>query len=720
MFKKYCWIISLLLCSLYTQAQNDSIYISPVSEILRLPLFNKQGTEIVSASKKTESLFEAPLAASVVTREEIVASGATSIVEALRLVPGLMVRETNNGNYSVHIRGLDYVPAYAALIDANVTQTTNLVMIDYRPVYNHLNGGIFWDLLPIDVQDLERIEIVRGPASTLYGANAVSGVIHFITRQKNNYKDLDVNVSSQSGTLNTLLLNSVIGYRFNSKLNFQLSSHYQNRERENEYFDVIQNAYVPLDSLITDARIRELTSPSPETSLQKYGLNAYVNYQPAPRMAFDLSAGFSKNAAQRVSGGGRIPMEYNKGENAYLTLNSSIYNFKTYASYWWGKDGTFSLLAPYDYQVIDATAEYDYDLIKNLSITPSFSLRYVDYKEDLSTGKDQLLEEEAISLTYAGGIKIDYKPTRKWRIIAGLRAEKFQFPEEIYLNYQGAVTFKPSGKHFFRLLCGRANTGSFLYNNKVNISVVPPIAPPPGFTGFKITNRGVPNVQPITQDMAELGYRGKLGKNISWNAEIFISSTTNFTTSVSNGPQPNPPFLEEILTRTNMPLKVRQAGATINFDLVFARLKLTPFVTVQQTELKNFSPSNRSQTYDSTQSYLNTYDLTHEGTPAFYGGLNVLYVPITGLQVYLNTFFFGKHAFYGSVMAAPGAPIDLSTAPKAEVKAQALLNAKVSYKIKDQVKLFINIRNLFSGNNPQHFHTDRIRPIALFGFGIDL
>ncbi|EAY31848.1 TonB-dependent receptor domain-containing protein [Microscilla marina] len=413
-------------------------------------------------------------------------------------------------------------------------------------------------------------------------------------------------------------------------------------------------------------------------------------------------------------------MEYNQSRNAYVTLNSTVHRLKTYASYWWGRDGTFSLLAPYNYRVLDATTEYDFQPIKNLTLTPSVAVRFVDYKEDLSTGKDQLLEDNATSFTYAGGVKLDYQLAKKWRIIGGIRAEKFKFPNQIYLNYQAILAYKPGEKHFFRLLYGRANTGSFLYNNKVNISVTPPIAPPPGFDGFKVTNQGVPDVEPITQDMIELGYRGKLNNRILWNVEVFASSTTNFTTSVSNGPQPNPPFIEEILRRTNIPLRVEQVGTTLSMNLSFSRLKITPFITLQQTNLKNFSPSNRSPSYDSTQSYLDTYDLPHEGTPAFYGGLNVFYLPISGLQIYLNAFVFGSHNFYGSVMAPPGAPLNLADASKAVIPQQALINIKVNYALKDQIHLFVNARNLLSNKQPQHFHTDRIRPMVLFGFGVDL
>src|SRR5450432_3514040 len=162
-----------------------------------LSLKDLLNVKIVSVSKTPELLFDAPLSASVVTKEEIQRTGCTSIMEALRLVPGMIVREQSNGNYDIHLRGMDNVPPNAPF---DVTSnTTTLVMIDNRPIYSYLRGGTFWETLPIDLNDVEKIEVVRGPAAALYGPNAVNGVINIITRQPTKH-GLYVVANSAQGT----------------------------------------------------------------------------------------------------------------------------------------------------------------------------------------------------------------------------------------------------------------------------------------------------------------------------------------------------------------------------------------------------------------------------------------------------------------------------------------------------------------------------------------
>src|SRR5690606_3233980 len=97
-------------------------------ELFDLSLEDLMDIQVVSASKKEESLFDAPLSATVISRGEIEKSGATSIMEALRLAPGVIVREQNNGSYDIHIRGLDNVPPYTYFSAS--TSVTTLVMID--------------------------------------------------------------------------------------------------------------------------------------------------------------------------------------------------------------------------------------------------------------------------------------------------------------------------------------------------------------------------------------------------------------------------------------------------------------------------------------------------------------------------------------------------------------------------------------------------------------
>ncbi len=120
-----------------------------------LSLFDLRNLKIELASKKEESLFDAPLSSSVITRREIINSGATSIMEALRLAPGMIVREQTPGNFDIHIRGFDQVPPNSLF--PYFVNTLSLVMIDNRPVYNYFNGGTFWETFPIELIDVEKI-----------------------------------------------------------------------------------------------------------------------------------------------------------------------------------------------------------------------------------------------------------------------------------------------------------------------------------------------------------------------------------------------------------------------------------------------------------------------------------------------------------------------------------------------------------------------------------
>lgn len=161
-------------------AQSDSLrnYADELLEFRVRDMYNLSTEDLLNqkvsiASKESESLFEAPFSTSVITKEDIQKAGSTSLMEALRLIPGLIVREQTNGNYNIHIRGGENVQQNTVF--ATSANTTTLVMVDNRPVYNYYQGGTFWESIPIDLNDIERIEFVRGASSAMYGPNAVSG-----------------------------------------------------------------------------------------------------------------------------------------------------------------------------------------------------------------------------------------------------------------------------------------------------------------------------------------------------------------------------------------------------------------------------------------------------------------------------------------------------------------------------------------------------------------
>jgi len=136
---------------------------------------------VSSASKKAEDSFKSPLASTVITKAEIRSYGINSIEEALRLVPGMIVQEKTNGMYDVHIRGLNNIPDNQMML---YTENSNiLLMIDGRIAHNYATGNLNFDILPIGIEDIERIEVVRGANAALYGPNAVTGVINIITEK---------------------------------------------------------------------------------------------------------------------------------------------------------------------------------------------------------------------------------------------------------------------------------------------------------------------------------------------------------------------------------------------------------------------------------------------------------------------------------------------------------------------------------------------------------
>ncbi len=127
--------------------------------------------KIHSASKKEETIADAPAAVYVVTNEDIIRSGVTTIPDALRMVPGMQVARSDSNSWAISIRGFN-----------NSLANKLLVMIDGRTIYNPVFGGVLWEAHGLMLEDIERIEVVRGQGGVLWGANAVNGVINIITK----------------------------------------------------------------------------------------------------------------------------------------------------------------------------------------------------------------------------------------------------------------------------------------------------------------------------------------------------------------------------------------------------------------------------------------------------------------------------------------------------------------------------------------------------------
>jgi iron complex outermembrane receptor protein len=156
--------LSLLLLCVVSSAQRQ--------DLTQLSLEDLMNTKVTSVSKKEQSLSRTASAIFVITADAIRRSGATNIPDLLRMVPGVDVAQIDANTWAISARGLN-----------GRFSDELLVLVDGRNVYTPTFGGVLWDTLNVPLEDIERIEVIRGPGGTVWGANAVNGVINIITKK---------------------------------------------------------------------------------------------------------------------------------------------------------------------------------------------------------------------------------------------------------------------------------------------------------------------------------------------------------------------------------------------------------------------------------------------------------------------------------------------------------------------------------------------------------
>lgn len=157
-------IVLLLLC-MPSRAGGQTV------DLTALAIEDLLEIEVTSASRHEQKLSQAASAVYVITREDIRRSGVTTIPDALRMAPGVHVAQLGASQWSVSVRG--FGGRFADKL---------LVMVDGRSVYNPVFSGVYWEAVDLPLEDVDRIEVIRGPGGALWGSNAVNGVINIITR----------------------------------------------------------------------------------------------------------------------------------------------------------------------------------------------------------------------------------------------------------------------------------------------------------------------------------------------------------------------------------------------------------------------------------------------------------------------------------------------------------------------------------------------------------
>lgn len=188
----------------------DALLDQDLTSLRRTSVAPALDVEVSTVSRQASTIGRSPAAVFVVNQEMIRRSGARTLPELLRLVPGLHVAQIDGSKWSISSRGF-----------ANRFANKLLVQIDGRTVYTPLFGGVFWDVQDLLLDDIKRIEVIRGPGATIWGANAVNGVINVITKSASETHGVYANAGG--GTVNQGFAGGRIGNRTESGVDWRVS-----------------------------------------------------------------------------------------------------------------------------------------------------------------------------------------------------------------------------------------------------------------------------------------------------------------------------------------------------------------------------------------------------------------------------------------------------------------------------------------------------------------
>jgi iron complex outermembrane recepter protein len=169
---RFAWLeLGTLLVFLLSPPLSAQSPAPPVSALADASLQDLMNVQVTSVSRKEEKLARTAAAVYVISQDDIRRSGATNIPDVLRMAPGVDVAQIDANTWAISIRGFNDEFAHQVL-----------VLIDGRTVYTPISSGVYWDQLDVPLEDIDHIEITRGPGGTVWGANAVNGVISIITK----------------------------------------------------------------------------------------------------------------------------------------------------------------------------------------------------------------------------------------------------------------------------------------------------------------------------------------------------------------------------------------------------------------------------------------------------------------------------------------------------------------------------------------------------------
>lgn len=472
MRKIYTVILALLFMNLASYAQEDTTATDDF-DMFDMDLESLMDMEVTTASKKAQSIDEAPAAVTVITKEDLRFYGANNLGEALRLVPGMEIIQGGDNNYEVSVRGFSRT--------GYNTSNKVLWLVDGRSAYYDGLGGFRMETCPIAINDIERIEVIRGSGSALYGANAFSGIVNIITK-KNKEDGVHGSVSAAYGNLNQLNTMANVNGR-KDKLSYKITLGYDNIDQVESRFEGLSDT--EKDSLGDYGYLEGSNS----LMTRIYG-NMAVQYDLDENRNIRFAGGFSdakKDYYYIVPG--EVPsldffaqLDYTDEKNSFRAFYNSNPRFEYKQNkFMYATDATDPYMQLMNRElitnhpeptVITRTMDYEYqrniEFGDKLSAIAGASYRANFMNSAVFTTEDVEEYPNYNQNIFAGFAQIDYKPIEKLNISLGGRWDNHTTVGN-NVNPKLAAVYKASDKHILRAGWGTATRNPHFFDNYLDI-----------------------------------------------------------------------------------------------------------------------------------------------------------------------------------------------------------------------------------------------------------
>jgi iron complex outermembrane receptor protein len=464
-------------CGLWSQEKEDLLF-------QEIPV-------VVTASRKEQPITEAPTTITVITSDDIRYWGATNIPDILRMVAGVDVMTITARDQQVGVRGF-------------ITPVNNklLVLVDGRTVYTDLYGAVFWEIFPVGLEEIHRIEVVKSPASSIYGANAFSGVVNIITKSPEQLKGTTLHLTA--GSQNTLIGSIIHAGEMVEKLKYKISAEW---DRTNGWSE----------------------NQPDENHSEVIRVNALLEYVPGDksRLAFSGGRGHSKN--RKLLSGEYLGTGKVNDTIDYFQFDFQYANLKFRAFYKSEKPGVDWTLTgkrqAWHTATFNAELLHTFAVGKNQSLVWGFNYRYNTLEKNPFILQDQ--HQHLWAIFFEDEIKI----TNKLRLTLGGRYDSHHLAGE-HFSPRGNICFSPTKKHIFRLSVAKAFRNpsfvdSYLYiEEQLNIGINPPL--PQIDIPYRFIYQGNQGLKPEGITAYEIGYHSTWTDHIKLDLNLFYNRYNDF------------------------------------------------------------------------------------------------------------------------------------------------------------------------------------------------